>query len=141
MHSTTRKTQADSLSALVVVVGSTLLFAVGWAKLEAVVKPLSDSIMDKLKYVSMPDHSGKIGYQHAVRRQRPVRDVWGRHVVGLARMSGHRGSTACSVSRLAKTCAHASPPRHRLSRTCSTSRTSWHSLGDGAAHCEGFLCV
>ena len=49
-----------------VVVGSLLLFAVGWAKLEAVVKPLSDTIMDKLKYVSMPDHSGKIGYQHAV---------------------------------------------------------------------------
>jgi hypothetical protein len=50
----------------VVVVGSLLLFAVGWSKLEAVVKPLSDTLMDKLKYVSLPNHSAKIGYQHEV---------------------------------------------------------------------------
>jgi hypothetical protein len=60
--------QANWLSALVVVVGSLLLFAVCWSKLEAVVKPLSDTLVDKLKYVSMPDHSAKIGYQHEVSR-------------------------------------------------------------------------
>jgi hypothetical protein len=91
----TRDTQADWLSALVVVVGSLLLFAVGWAKLEAVVKPLSDSIMDKLKYVSMPDHSGKIGYQHAVscRCREPegrlaLRCIVPEHGAGVGRLPG-----------------------------------------------------
>ena len=73
----------------------------GWAKLEAVVKPLSDTIMDKLKYVSMPDHSGKIGYQHAVSCCRH------RHVV--AHRGWGKGWADRSVSKSAEA-AHGHTP-------------------------------
>jgi hypothetical protein len=99
----------------VLVVGSTLLFAVGWAKLEAVVKPLSDSIMDKLKYVSMPDHSGKIGYQHAVRRRRPEIHVRGCHVGWLCAHVGPHGLDClqCVQVQQIPACSHTPPPHQQ----------------------------
>ncbi|WIA32396.1 hypothetical protein OEZ86_003225 [Tetradesmus obliquus] len=55
---------ANWLSALVAVVGSFLVLLVTINRVEAVIKPLSATISDKLKYLSLPDHAHQAGYQH-----------------------------------------------------------------------------
>ena len=59
--------QAPWLVGLVTAVGTLLLVVVGWVRADALFKPISESIEQKLKLMDFPDHKGKIGYQHEVR--------------------------------------------------------------------------
>jgi hypothetical protein len=59
--------QVDGLSAVIICLGSLLAFTVAWARLEAIIKPISACVEEKLKLVQFPDHSAKTGYHHTVR--------------------------------------------------------------------------
>ncbi len=59
--------QAAWLSALVSIVGGLLLAMVIWARINQEVMSVGDSIMEKIKYVSLPNHVASTGYQHTVR--------------------------------------------------------------------------
>lgn len=56
----------DGLSAVIICLGSLLAFTVAWARLEAIIKPISACVEEKLKLVQFPDHSAKTGYHHTV---------------------------------------------------------------------------
>jgi hypothetical protein len=60
--------QMPLLTALVVVVGTVLVALVAWSRFNAVIKPMSEALEDKLKYISLPDHNEKVGYQNEVRK-------------------------------------------------------------------------
>ncbi len=54
------------MSVLVAVVGSLLVLVVSWKQAEEISKPISDSLMEKLKFVSLPDHKSQTGFQNIV---------------------------------------------------------------------------
>ena len=58
--------QAMWMSVLIGVLGGLLAFLVAWNRLHAFLKPMSEVLQEKLKYISLPDHRAKTGYQNEV---------------------------------------------------------------------------
>lgn len=54
------------LSALIGVMGGLLALFVVWNRVHAFLKPVSEVLQEKLKYISLPDHRDKVGYQNEV---------------------------------------------------------------------------
>jgi hypothetical protein len=61
--------QAMWMSVLIGVLGGLLAFLVAWNRLHAFLKPMSEVLQEKLKYISLPDHRAKTGYQNEVSRR------------------------------------------------------------------------
>jgi hypothetical protein len=45
-----------------------VLSAIAWKRGNELIKPVSESLAEKLKYIGLPDHNKNIGYQHEVGR-------------------------------------------------------------------------
>jgi hypothetical protein len=59
--------QADWLSVVVIILGVLAFVLIAWARVEAIVKPVSESLEERLKLLQFPDHSAKSGYHQEVR--------------------------------------------------------------------------
>lgn len=46
--------------------GGLLALFVVWNRVHAFLKPVSEVLQEKLKYISLPDHRDKVGYQNEV---------------------------------------------------------------------------